>query len=142
MAAPSTQLGSEYGSDVDVQSIASLSDYGSDIDIDDDTILAGAFDTLRNTAPTEKSAVLPSIEFEEGEAEDQEQDVDGFVQIHRPTVLCVAKGKRSLDAHVQRDIQSSPGLEREALEVEYDERSRRAWSGTLSVHAPDGNQCM
>jgi exonuclease V len=130
MAAPSAQLGSEYGSDIDVQSIASLSDYGSDIDIDDDTILAGAFDTLKNTAPTEKSAVLPSIEFEEGEAEDEEQDV-----------LCVAKGKRSLDAHVQRDIQSSPGREREALEVEYDERSRRAWSGTLSVQAQDDNEC-
>ncbi|CAN9395735.1 unnamed protein product [Alternaria alternata] len=132
MAAPTTQLtsnyASEYGSDIDIQSIATLSDYGSDIDIDDDTILADAFDTIRDAAQTQKSAVLPSIEFEEGEREDEEQDVDGFVQVHRPTVLRVTKGKRSVDADTQRDIQSSPMRERKALEVEYDERSRRAWS--------------
>jgi exonuclease V len=52
------------------------------------------------------------------------------VQIHRPTVLRVAKGKRSVDADAQRDIQSSPMRGCKALEVEYDERSRRAWSGT------------
>ncbi|KAI4909732.1 hypothetical protein J4E85_011554 [Alternaria conjuncta] len=131
MAAPSTRLttrASEYGSDIDIQSIATLSDYGSDIDIDDDTILADAFDTITDAAQTQKSAVLPSIEFEEGELEDEEQDVDGFVQIHRPTVLRVAKGKASVDADAQRDVQSSPMRERKALEVEYDERSRRAWS--------------
>jgi exonuclease V len=123
MAAPTTKLtsnyASEYGSDIDIQSIATLSDYGSDIDIDDDTILADAFDTIRDAAQTQKSAVLPSIEF------------DGFVQVHRPTVLRVTKGKRSVDADTQRDIQSSPVRERKALEVEYDERSRRAWSGTF-----------
>jgi exonuclease V len=135
MAAPTTQLtnrASEYGSDVDIQSIATLSDYGSDIDIDDDTILADAFDTIKDAAQTHKSAVLPSIEFEEGELEDEEQDVDGFVQIHRPTVLRIAKNKSSVDADAQRDVQSSPVRERKALEVEYDERSRRAWSGTLT----------
>ena len=119
MATPTTQLTSNYASE-----------YGSDIDIDDDTILADAFDTIRDAAQTQKSIVLPSIEFEEGEREDEEQDVDGFVQVHRPTVLRVIKGKRSVDADTQRDIQSSPMRERKALEVEYDERSRRAWSGT------------
>jgi exonuclease V len=138
MAAPTAQLAnraSEYGSDTDIQSIATLSDYGSDIDIDEDTILADAFDTLRDAARSQKSGVLPSIEFEEGELEDEEQDVDGFVQIHRPTVLRVAKGKsrRSDVVDVPRDIQSSPGRERTALEVEYDERSRRAWSGMFGT---------
>ena len=135
MAAHATQLtnrSSEYGSDIDIQSIATLSDYGSDIDIDDVTLLADAFDTIGDAAQAEKSAVLPSIEFEEGELEDEEQDVDGFVQIHRPTVLRVAKGRTSVGAHVQRDVQSSPMRERKALEVEYDERSRQAWSGTLA----------
>jgi len=134
MAAPTTRLttrASEYGSDIDIQSIATLSDYGSDIDIDDDTILADAFDTITDAAQTQKSALIPSIEFEEGELEDEEQDVDGFVQIHRPSVLRVAKGKASVDADARRDIQSSPMRERKALEVEYDERSRRAWSGAL-----------
>jgi exonuclease V len=139
MAAPTTQVTnrtSEYGSDIDIQSIATLSYYGSDIDIDDVTILADAFDPVRDAAQTEKSAVLPSIEFQEGELEDEEQDVDGFVQIHRPTVLRIAKGKGYVDAHVQRDAQSSPMRERKAMEVEYDERSRQAWSGTLAqVHS-------
>lgn len=123
---------SNYGSDADFPSIASASDYGSDVDLEDidDTILANALDTIHEGRKTEKSAVLPSIEFEEGEREDEEHDVDGFVQIHRPTVLRVAKGKqrsaRSVDT--QRDLQSSPVREC-ALEVEYDERSRRAWSG-------------
>jgi exonuclease V len=134
MAAPTTQLtnhASEYGSDIDVQSIATLSDYGSDIDIDDETLLANAFDTITEATRLQKSAALPSIEFEEGELEDEdeEQHVDGFVQIHRPTVLRVTKGRRSVDADAPRDIQSSPMRERKALEVEYDERSRRAWSG-------------
>ena len=136
MAAPSAQLttrASEYGSDIDMQSVATLSDYGSDIDIDEDTILADAFDTLR-----EKSALLPSIEFEEGELEDEEQDVDGFVHIHRPTVLRVAKSTRTKAVHVQRDMQSSPGRQRTALEVEYDERSRRAWSGTFGTSRQEG----
>jgi exonuclease V len=136
MAAPTVQLttrASEYGLDIDIQSIATLSDYGSDIDVDEDTILGDAFDTLRDAAPSQKSAVLPSIEFEEGELEDEEQDVDGFVQIHRPTVLRVAKGRGSDVVDVQRDIHSSPGRERTALEVEYDERSRRAWSGMFGT---------
>ncbi|KAF1830755.1 hypothetical protein BDW02DRAFT_558284 [Decorospora gaudefroyi] len=129
MAAPTGQVTvSEYGSDIDIQSLATPSDYGSDIDIDvDETLLADALDALRDAAPSEKSAVLPSIEFEEGEREDEEQDVDGFVQIHRPTVLRVANSKTSVDVHVQRGTPSSPDRRREALEVEYDERSRRAW---------------
>jgi exonuclease V len=122
MAAPTNQLttaGSEYGIDA-------LSDYGSDIgpdDFDDDTILADALDTINSARPAEKNAVLPSIEFEEGEREDEEeeQDVDGFVRVHRPTVLHVARGKRK-----SVDAMDAPGA---PLEVEYDERSRRAWSG-------------
>tara|TARA_R110002003_G_scaffold433_2_gene19698 strand:+ start:8443 stop:9057 length:615 start_codon:yes stop_codon:yes gene_type:complete len=137
MAAPTTQLmgtASEYGSAVDARSIRTVSDYGSDTgfeDIDEDTILAGVLDTIKAPRPTEKGAVLPSIEFEEGEREDEEQDVDGFVQVHRPAVLRVARGRReSPPTDTQRGFQSSPLREREALEVEYDERSRRAWSGT------------
>jgi hypothetical protein len=63
MAAPTVQLttrASEYGLDIDIQSIATLSDYGSDIDVDEDTILGDAFDTLRDAAPSQKSAVLPA----------------------------------------------------------------------------------
>ena len=136
MASPLAQLiaaASEYGSDVDIRSITTLSDYGSDIgleDIDEDTPLADVLETINEQGRTEKSAVLPSIEFEEGELEDDEQDVDGFVQIHRPAVLRVAKSKRTI-IDAQREIQSSPVRERQALEVEYDERSRRAWSGTF-----------
>lgn len=129
---------SNYGSDVDIHSIASISDYGSDVDLDDvdDTILADVLDTVQQGRAAEKSAVLPSIEFEGGEGEDEDEDeeqhVDGFVQIHRPTVLRVAKGKQRSagDDDTWRPAQSSPVRER-ALEVEYDERSRRAWSGAL-----------
>ncbi|KAK1918901.1 hypothetical protein P3342_001030 [Pyrenophora teres f. teres] len=134
MALPTPQLtqrASEYGSDIDINSIATPSDYGSDIDIDDDTILADAFETINQGAPAEKSAVLPSVEFEEGELEDEEQDVDGFVQIHKPALLRVAKGTSRVDADAQRDTQSSPMRRRTTLEVEYDEISRRAWSVPL-----------
>lgn len=132
-APPPSTVATEYGSDVELRSVAALSDYGSDIgfeDIDEDTVLADALDTIKDARPGEKGAVLPSIEFEEGEREDEEQDVDGFVHIHRPTLLRVARGKRksSQSADTRREVQSSPL--REALEVEYDERSRRAWSGT------------
>lgn len=139
MATPAPRpviVASEYGSDIELHSVATASDYGSDIgleDIDEDTILADALDTIREARPAEKSAVLPSIEFEEGEREDEEQDVDGFVHIHRPALLRVAKGRRKSMANTDtmRSIQSSPL--REALEVEYDERSRRAWSGTSTL---------
>lgn len=112
-----------------------MSDYGSDIgiedfDIDEDTVLAGVFSTAVEHRPTNKGAILPSIEFEEGEVEDDEHDVDGYVQVQQPTLLRVAKDKSSPQIGVCRDIQSSPVREREVLEVEYDERSRRAWSGT------------
>ena len=119
MAAPIVQLAeiaSEYGSDVDVQSPTVLSDYGSDIgleDLNEDDKVIDDLDTKR--------AVLPSIEFEEGEREDEEQYVEGVVQVYGPAGLRVARAS-----------QKTPAREREALEVEYDEGSRRAWSGTFS----------
>jgi len=127
-----TKQASEYGSDFEIDSIATLSDYGSDIDIDDDTILAHAFETIKQGAPADKGAVLPSVEFEEGEFEDEEQDVDGFVQIHKPALLRIARTTSGVDSHAQIHTHSSPMRQRTALEVEYDEISRRAWSGTLS----------
>ncbi|KAF1940749.1 hypothetical protein EJ02DRAFT_349471 [Clathrospora elynae] len=138
MATPIAQLtnrASEYGSDMDIQSMTSLSDYGSDIDIDGDTMLADTFDAISNATPNEKRADFPSIESEEGEREDEEHHVDGFVQIHRPTVLRVAKGKRGTGVDTHREAQSSLGREREALEVEYEERSRRVWSVRLEEQA-------
>jgi exonuclease V len=144
MAAPTAQLShtaSEYGSDIDIGSVTALSDYGSDIGFEDeDTILADVLETIKVAKPADKDRVLPSIEFEEGEREDEDHNVDGFVQIHRPTVLRVAKGRDksigTVDA--QRDIQSSPLRGYEALEVEYDERSRRTWSGTLTWDDMEG----
>jgi exonuclease V len=126
--AMATTTASEYGSDVDLHSVVALSDYGSDTgfeDIDEDTLLADALNTIDEARPSGRGAVLPSIEFEEGEREDEEQDVAGFVQIHGPTLLRLAKG-RAGDAHASRGIQSSP---MRALEVEYDQRSRRTFSG-------------
>jgi len=127
---------SEYGSDVEIPSVAAVSDYGSDTgfeDIDEDTILAGVLETIQTARPTERSRVLPSIEFEEGEREDEDQDVDGFVQVHRPTLLRVAKTSDKVTSTAptgtRREIQSSPLRGHEPLEVEYDERSRRTWSG-------------
>jgi hypothetical protein len=144
MAAPTAQLtytASEYGSDIDIGAVTALSDYGSDIGFDDeDTILADVLETIKVAKPADKDRVLPSIEFEEGEREDEDHDVDGFVQIHRPTVLRVAKGRdKSIGTvEAQRGIQSSPLRGHEALEVEYDERSRRAWSGMLTWDDLDG----
>jgi exonuclease V len=131
MAAQLAGTASDYGSDLDVGSTAALSDYGSDIgldDIDEDRILADVLDVIRDTRPADKGHVLPSIEFEEGERKDEEQHVDGFVHIHATTLLRVAKDHRWT---VEPAAQSSPLREREALEVEYDERSRRTWSGML-----------
>jgi exonuclease V len=137
--APLTNTDSEYGSHVDIGAATALSDYGSDFgvdDIDEDTILSDVLETIQDARPAAKDSVLPSIEFEEGEREDEDHDVDGFVHIHRPTLLRVSKGKdRSIGTvDARRDIQSSPLREHEALEVEYDERSRRAWSGTSSCN--------
>ena len=131
MAAPDGQLmnrAGDCGSDVDIESIATLSDYGSDIDVND-ILLANALDTIAGAVPLDKSAVLPSLEFEHGELEDEEQDVDGFVQIHRPSVLRVTQSPSSALVGTQAGPQSSPVRERSTLEVEYDEISRRAWSG-------------
>lgn len=139
MAAPSvpvTQVSSYYGSEVeiDVDSITFMSDYGSEFDateIDEDTLLASTLDSITQTIPksTEKDAVVPSIEFEEGEAEDE--DHDDLVVVHKPSLLRVAKRDRrnAPDVDARRDVQSSPVGE--TLEVEYDKRSRRAWSGAF-----------
>jgi exonuclease V len=127
-----TNTVSENGADGEIRSVTALSDYGSDIsleDIDEDTILTDVLDVIKEDRPAEKSRVLPSIEFEEGEREDEDQDVDGFVRIHRPTVLRVGKAKRTNNesTNLQRNVQSSS-----LLEVEYDEKSRRSWSGTFT----------
>jgi exonuclease V len=138
MAASTAQLinvAGEYGSEFETHSAAAVSDYGSDAgfeDIDEDSILAGVLDTIKAVKPAERGRVLPSIEFEEGEHEDEDHDADGFVQIHRPTLLRVGRGKDEGmgSANANRNIPSSPLRDQSALEVEYDERSRRAWSGT------------
>ena len=132
MIEPNTRLtgsASEYGSDVDDSLITSMSDYGSDIGFED---VEGALDMFEEAPPVNATTVLPSIEFEQGELEDEEQDVDGFVQIHRPAVLRVAKSKTHAELDRQWDIQSSPARGDKALEVEYSARSRRAWSGMSS----------
>ncbi|KAH7390723.1 exonuclease V a 5' deoxyribonuclease-domain-containing protein [Pyrenochaeta sp. MPI-SDFR-AT-0127] len=118
---------SEYGSNVDMQPVTSLSDYGSDISLD-------YLDEDAPTEPTtEKSALLPSIEFEEGEREDEGQRIDGFVQAQRSALLRVAKGKPD-------DVQSSPVQEQEALEVEYAHGSRQAWSVTTPTPISPGSR--
>jgi exonuclease V len=129
---------SNYGSDVDIDSVASLSDYGSEFDaaeIDEDTLLAGILDSITQSTPhnSEKQSILPSIEFEEGEIEDKDQDGPAG---HRPAVLRVAKGSveigRAGAVQAPNSFQDSSTGERgpATLEVEYDEPSRRTWSGT------------
>lgn len=137
---PVTHASSCYGSEVeiDANSNASMSDYGSDFDateINEDMLLVGTLDLISNSPQhsTKKSSILPSIEFEEGEIEgeieDEEQD---DLAVYKPSLLRVAKKDRRNIGNTEtcRRIQSSPV--RETLEVEYDERSRWAWSGTLS----------
>jgi exonuclease V len=129
------QLTSEYGSNVETPAATALSDYGSDTgfeDIDEDTILADVLQTIQSVKPAKKSRILPSIEFEEGEREDEDHVVDSFVQIHQPALLRVAKSKTegADPVDTQRDFQNFPIRQQEALEVKYDERSRRVWSGT------------
>ncbi|KAF1916270.1 exonuclease V a 5' deoxyribonuclease-domain-containing protein [Ampelomyces quisqualis] len=131
-----TNAVSDYGSDVDIGSVAALSDYGSDTgldDIDEDSLLADVLETIQVARSTERDGVLPSVEFQEGELEDEDQHVGGVVQIHKPSLLRVARGKaKALEqADSRRDMQSSPLRDCQALEVEYDERSRRAWSVPL-----------
>jgi exonuclease V len=140
MAAPTaqpTKTASEYDTDAEIRSVTALSDYGSDIgleDIDEVTILANVLNAIKEVKPAERSRILPSIEFEEGEREDEDQNEDGFVHIHRPTVLRVAQGKRRTTKQVDalRYIQFSPPRESGALEVEYDQISRQSWNGTLT----------
>ncbi|KAF1930234.1 uncharacterized protein M421DRAFT_368975 [Didymella exigua CBS 183.55] len=135
-SAPVTHASSYYGSEVeiDIDSVTSMSDYGSEFDateIYEDTLLASTLDSFTHSVPksTGRSSALPSIESEEGEFEDD--DYDDLIVVHKPSVLRVAKKDRRSTAKVEvrRDIQSSPA--RESLEVEYDERSRRAWSVPL-----------
>lgn len=132
MAAPNAQLtstASEYGSDMDV-AVTAPSDYGSEIgleDLDEDTLLAGALESIAASRPAERCAVLPSIEFEEGEREDEEDGVDGLVQVHQPPRLRIAR-------HRNGDASAASQREPTPLEVEYDERSRRAWSGMYMQH--------
>lgn len=117
MATPLAQLAkvaSEYGSDVDMQSVASLSDYGSDISlghVDEDSALVGGLDTIQQGGSTEKGAALPSIEFKEGEREDEEQHVDGRVQKHVPALLRVGKGRRDIQCSPLKD-EDAPGFRR------------------------------
>ncbi|KAH6643981.1 exonuclease V a 5' deoxyribonuclease-domain-containing protein [Boeremia exigua] len=133
---PVTRASSCYGSEVEIDpdAFASVSDYGSEFDateVDEDTILANTLDSLVQQLPrsVEKSIVLPSIEFEQREAADEESNDLGVLP--KPYDLRVAKSHRrnheAIDS--RRRIQSSPT--REMLEVEYDERSRRAWSVPL-----------
>ncbi|KAJ4340027.1 hypothetical protein N0V95_007609 [Ascochyta clinopodiicola] len=140
---PVTYTSSYYGSevDVDILSIASMSDYGSEFDateINEDTLLASTLDAITQHRPsaTGKGAVLPSIEFEQGEVEDQDEDHDDLVVVHKPSLLRVAKkDRRGVGlTNTRRDVQSSPM--RDTLEVEYDERSRRAWSVPLEEPQP------
>jgi hypothetical protein len=138
MAAPTaqpTETASEYDTDAEIRSVTALSDYGSDIgleDIDEVTILANVLNAIKEVKPADRSRILPSIEFEEGEREDQNED--GFVHIHQPTVLRVAQGKRRTTKQVDtlRYIQSSPPREPGALEVVHDQISRQSWSGTFT----------
>jgi exonuclease V len=126
-----THSSSHYGSDIDVDSV---SDYGSEFDateIDEDALLADVLDSIAKKTPqnNEKQNILPSIEFEEGEAEDGDYDSPG----HRPATLRVARSDIRSTGVVQasHDIQRSPARRRGSttLEVEYDEPSRRTWSG-------------
>jgi exonuclease V len=135
---PVTHTSSYYGSevDLDVNSGASMSDYGSEFDateINEDTLLASTLDSIARNLPTstEKSSVLPSIEFEEGETEEEGQD--DLIVVHNSFLLRVAERDRRSAGNIEtrRNIQSSPM--RETLEVKYDERSRRAWSGALFI---------
>lgn len=130
-----THTSSHYGSDVDVDSVASLSDYGSEFDaaeIDEDALLADVLDSIANKTPrtSERQTTLPSIKFEEGEAEDRDHDIPGR---HRPAVLRVARSntRNTGTGQTPHVIQSSPVRRRGSttLEVEYDEPSRRNWSG-------------
>ncbi|KZM26136.1 single-stranded DNA 5'-3' exodeoxyribonuclease [Ascochyta rabiei] len=135
----SSYYGSEVDVDVDVLSVASMSDYGSEFDatdINEDALLASTLDSIAQHRPsaTDKGVLLPSIEFEQGEVEDE--DHDDLVVVHKPSLLRVAKKDRRSARHTntRRHVQSSPM--RDTLEVEYDERSRRAWSVPLEEPQP------
>lgn len=129
----------EYGSSLDIPPVASPSDYGSDFsfeDLDEGRIPSEVLNKSNEQAMIERRELLPSIEFEEGETEDNEHDVDNYVQTHQPAVLRMAKGSWE-GFGAQRLFESSPLREREAMEVEYDEKSRRAWSGMLISYLAD-----
>ena len=114
------------------QSSISMSDYGSDTGLDelgDDGALVAAFHRIRQDRPTDTNPTLPTTEWEAGDVEDEEQHAHGFVQIHGPTVLRLAKNRTNVPANLAQHLERSPAHPRAALEVEYDARSRRAWSG-------------
>lgn len=129
------RVGPSSESRLDAQSVISLSDYGSDTafdDLGDDGTLVVAFNPSQQDLPDANTTALPSrIEWEasEKEVEEEEQDVDGFVPVRCPTAPPVADNKSRVPTTLAQHVQSSPVHEREALEVEYDPRSRRAWSG-------------
>ncbi len=106
------------GNDDDDESrpMAALSDYGSDIDVDwnDDSMFAVALETATATRPTLLSS---SITFD---SKTGAHYGHGVVQV----------------AHQVQSSQSGPASERQAVEVEYHEGSRRRWSGTVSNETP------
>jgi exonuclease V len=112
---------SDYGSEIDTHSNVALSDYGSDIDVDDvdeATLVGSVLEQIAATAP--KTAVYPSIE-----AQDTLADNDEAGALHTPE-------RPSL-----RWAHSSPARRRRGLvELEYDVRSRRAFSGMLPQPEP------
>lgn len=105
----------DYGSDVDVRSLPTLSDYGSELDpddVDEDSLLGDLLVRIAATAP--KDVVRPSIDC----ADPLESRDEGFVvpSTERPAL--------------QRGLQSSPARRKgESVEIEYDLPSRRAFSG-------------
>jgi exonuclease V len=112
---------SDYGSEIDTHSIVALSDYGSDIDVDDvdeDTLVGSVLEQIAARAP--KTAVYPSIETQDTLARRDEAAV-----LHTP------------ERPALRWAHSSPARRRRALvELEYDVRSRRAFSGMLPQPKP------
>ncbi|KAJ4303317.1 hypothetical protein N0V90_002210 [Kalmusia sp. IMI 367209] len=104
---------SDYGSDVELQSLPAPSDYGSEIDlndVDEDTLLGDILVKLAASAP--KEILYPSVE-----TDGQDEGV-------------VARQKRRPGVHwEERAVQSSPVAARSAsMEIENDVPSRRAFS--------------
>lgn len=125
--------------EIDAEALASVSDYGSEFDateLNETTLLASTLDSPTQELPrsADKASVLPSIEFEEGEGEDEDRD---DVVTQKSSLLRMSKRhqRSNQTPHTRRDLQSSPI--RATLEVEYDEQSRRAWSGASRLRQPN-----